>query len=326
MRKPFVHLDFRARDRIEALCEKGHTQQEIAKILKVDKGTISRELKRKKQDGRYDAQRAEAKARLKRSRSKYQGMKVEAYPALKARIIRGLQEFRSPDEIAGRMKREGMSPRVGANAIYKWLYSPFGSRYARCLCTKRTRKKAQRRLPKRETVPNRVPLALRPSEGIHAEGDTLLSGRLSKASGFLASVPETKFLAGTLIPNRHAHVIEKAVKKSLRGIAVDTLTLDNGTENVRHEAFGLPTFFCDPHAPWQKPHVEDSIGLLRRWFIPKRTNLENVSEDQFQAYLRILNGKYRKSLAYQSAFEASLDRGIIKKVPVGTLATGVAFH
>ena len=41
MRKKFVHLDFRARDRIEALISREHTQKEVSDILKVDKSTIS---------------------------------------------------------------------------------------------------------------------------------------------------------------------------------------------------------------------------------------------------------------------------------------------
>ncbi|MFH1232521.1 MAG: helix-turn-helix domain-containing protein, partial [Patescibacteria group bacterium] len=43
------------RDRIEALRNEGHNQKEIARILKVDSGTISREIKkRKRKNGYYD--------------------------------------------------------------------------------------------------------------------------------------------------------------------------------------------------------------------------------------------------------------------------------
>lgn len=39
-------------------------------------------------------------------------MKIEKHLVLKHRIIRELKELRSPDEIAGRMKRENSTPRV----------------------------------------------------------------------------------------------------------------------------------------------------------------------------------------------------------------------
>jgi len=92
--------------------------------------------------------------------------------------------------------------------------------------------------------------------------------------------------------------------------------MDNGLENKDHKQFGIPAYFADPHSPWQKPHIENNIGLLRRWFIKKGTNLQTVSDQQLQEYLRILNGKYRKSLGYQSAYEAAIKRGIIQqKIP-----------
>ena len=92
--------------------------------------------------------------------------------------------------------------------------------------------------------------------------------------------------------------------------------MDNGIENRYFDQWGLPVYFADPHAPWQKPDVENGIGLLRRWFIKKGTNLATISEDQFQMCLHILNNKYRKSLGYKSAYEVALKHGIIQKIPV----------
>ena len=42
-----MHLDFRARDRIEALWRAGHKQKEIAGVLGVHKSTVSREILKK---------------------------------------------------------------------------------------------------------------------------------------------------------------------------------------------------------------------------------------------------------------------------------------
>jgi len=98
-------------------------------------------------------------------------------------------------------------------------------------------------------------------------------------------------------------------------ISIDDLTWDNGIENKHHKQFSLPSFFCNPHSPWQKPHVENGIGLIRRWFVPKGTNLNKVSEEKYQQYLNILNHKYRRSLGYKSAYEVALERGIIQKIP-----------
>ena len=111
----------------------------------------------------------------------------------------------------------------------------------------------------------------------------------------------------------------RAVKEITADISIDDLTLDNGIENKLHGQFGIPAYFADPHSPWQKPHIENGIGLLRRRFIRKGTDLRTISEEQLQGYPRILNGKYRKSLGYRSAYEAALERGIIQKNPGGDM-------
>lgn len=317
-RKSFRHLIQSDRDRIEALKDEGHLQKEIAKILKVDAGTISREIKgRKKKNGNYEATNAQRKASCKRSNSKYQGMKIEGNQELKIHIIKGLKAMQAPDEIAGKMKKDNLTFSIGANAIYKWLYSNRGQQYCKYLCTKRYKKKKQKKLPKRIMIKDRISLSQRPKEGVHGEGDLFVSPTKTgtKRSGAIICVPDTKLLVATLIKNKKPAVMTQATNKMLTEITIDDLTMDNGIENRGHKNFSVPVFFADPHAPWQKPHVENSIGLLRRWFLPKGTDLKKISEKELQKYLHILNGKYRKSLGYRSAYEVSLERGIIQKVP-----------
>lgn len=305
------------RDRMEALLESGHLQKEVACILGFDPSVISRERKRQRKNGVYRATTAEHKARVKRSNSKYQGMKIEKNETLRRYIIKELKKKRSPDEIAGYMKRMKVVSRVGTNAIYKWLYSASGQPYCRYLCTYRYRKKPQTGKPKREMIPDRIPLRERPIEGEHAEGDLFVSPIRSQSvrSGALLCVPSTKLLIGAMIENRKPKSMVQAVNKMLKQCSVTDTTWDNGIENRYHQEFSLPAYFCDPHSPWQKPHVENSILLIRRWFIPKGTNLDEVSEEDFQKYLNILDHKYRKSLGYHSAYEVSLERGIIQKIP-----------
>jgi IS30 family transposase len=317
-RRPFKHLGQKERDRIEGMLEVGFTQTSIAKVLGVHKSTLSRELERKRVDGRYEALNAEHKAGNKRRASKYQGMKIEKYPKLREYLISELQKKRSPDEIAGRMKLLDMSPRIGGKAIYRWLYSSHGQAYCRYLCTKRYRIKKQTQKVKRMMIKDRVSVTERPLLGIHAEGDLFVSSRRSGTvrSGALLCIQSTKLMVGKMIVNRRPLTMTKAVNHLVEDLPITDITLDNGIENKDHRHWSIPAYFADPHAPWQKPLVESSIGLLRRWFIPKRTDLTKVSEKQYQEYLHILNGKYRKSLGYCSAYEVSLERGMIQKIPI----------
>ena len=330
-REGFRHLTAQDRDRIHALYGYGHDQEDVARVLGVNPSTVSRELARYgRRTCRYSATQAQKDADEKRKHSKRPGMKVEGNPTLKHLIIQELKKLRSPDEIAGRMKREGLSPRAGKNAIYKWLYSENGKPYCTYLCTRRSKKKRQSRLTKRVLIPDRKPLKDRPDEKglIHAEGDLFVSPRtsLSKTCGLLVVEKESKLLSGNIVPNKSTKVIVPAMRKAAKAVAADTCTLDNGIENVAHRSFGVDTYFCDPGVPTQKPHVEGSIGLVRRWFIPKGTNLDTVSSATYRSQLHVLNGKYRKSLDYRSAYEVALERGIIDRVPRISLSKAVAFR
>lgn len=327
----FKHLDQRDRDRIHALYGNGHNQKKVAEVLGVNPATISRELARYgRKTWRYNATRAQENADLKRVASKHPGMKIEANPELKRHIIKRLKKLRSPDEIAGRMKKVGTVPRVGKNAIYKWLYSERGQPYCRYLCTRRVKKRKQSRLSKKVLIPDRISFRKRPNTPglLHAEGDLFVSpvSTGSRACGLLVVAKEEKlFMGGILLNKKHSSIIP-AMQHVTQEMSPDTYTLDNGIENVAHRQFGAQSYFCDRGSPWQKPQVEGGIGLIRRWFLPKGTNLSKIPDETFQSQLHLLNHKYRKSLGYKSAYEVSLERGIIQKIPRRSLLKAIAFR
>ncbi len=193
--RTFHHLNATARDRLEALLDAGEKQKEIAKILKVNKSTISREVKkRERKNGRYDADTAEHKAQIKRSRSKYQGMKIEKDPRLRKYIIERLKEKRSPDEISGRMRKDKQPFFVNKNAIYAWLWSSRGQRYCKYLCTKRYDRKTHSGSSKREMIPGLISFREAPKGSLnktrygHGEFDTMVSGRRAFGKDALAVV------------------------------------------------------------------------------------------------------------------------------------------
>src|SRR6202012_2478482 len=84
-------------------------------------------------------------------------------------------------------------------------------------------------------------------------------------------------------PNKAAEPIARsldAMPAPLPSNLRRTITFDNGTEFAHHfrlqEALGLRTFFCDPHAPWQKGGIENAIGRMRR-SLPRKTDLATIS-------------------------------------------------
>src|SRR5277367_5397237 len=86
-----------------------------------------------------------------------------------------------------------------------------------------------------------------------------------------------------------------------------TISFDNGTEFAEHhrlhETLGVETFFCDPHSPWQKGGVENSIGRLRRW-LPRKTDLNFVSAAALKRHVQRLNDTPRKCLDFKTPAEA----------------------
>jgi transposase, IS30 family len=65
------------------------------------------------------------------------------------------------------------------------------------------------------------------------------------------------------------------------------------------------TYFCDAYASWQKGGVENANGRIRRW-LPRKTNLDALTEDDIQEIAMTLDLTPRKCLAYRSSVETFL--------------------
>lgn len=84
-----------------------------------------------------------------------------------------------------------------------------------------------------------------------------------------------------------------------------SIAFDNGTEFAEHHRlnpFGLPTFFCDVRAPWQKGGVENANGCQRR-FLPRNTNLDDIPPGLVEHAARAYNNTPRKCLGYKTPAE-----------------------
>lgn len=102
----------------------------------------------------------------------------------------------------------------------------------------------------------------------------------------------------------------KTTKTMLGSLMVKSISFDNGIENKNHQELGLPTFFCDPYSSWQKGGVENGNKMIRR-YIPKKTNLSEVSQDFIDHIVSIINNKPRKILGYKTALEVARRSGVL---------------
>jgi IS30 family transposase len=316
------------RDRIEALLKSGHTQKEVAKIIDRDESTISREKGRNSHKIRvkgqgwkitdYEASAAQMKADNRRTLAKYRCKKINEDVRLQKYIVWGLGRGWNPDEIAGRMKQENQLFYASKTAIYEWLYSVWGQAYCHLLPKKQYRPRRRKgKKIKREMIPNRVGIKARPSgfeaEFGHFEHDTFVSGKKtgSKTAVSVLIEPKASYGNGIKIKNMKPETNEQAVQAMLEDFKrKNSITRDNGIENKDHEKTLTPSFFCDPYHAVQKPHVENLIKTLRRFFF-KGSDLNNYSQKQIDFAFAVLNNKPRKRLGYKTPFEVMLENDML---------------
>lgn len=83
-------------------------------------------------------------------------------------------------------------------------------------------------------------------------------------------------------------------------------TVDNGKEFAAHkklaEATGMKVYFCDPYSPWQRGTNENTNGLLRQFF-PKATSFADITDEEIQLVVDLINNRPRKRLNFLTPFE-----------------------
>jgi len=115
----------------------------------------------------------------------------------------------------------------------------------------------------------------------------------------------------TKLERKTAEATFKAVTKRLKGLpkhARRTLTLDNGTENARHEAItdaiGIKCFFAHPYASWERGTNEHVNGLIR-WYLPKGTDFRMITDEQIANIENLINNRPRKCLGFKKTIEVA---------------------
>ena len=144
----------------------------------------------------------------------------------------------------------------------------------------------------------------------HWELDTMVSSR-GQSKGGLATFVErkTRFYVAMKMDDRTKDSMFLAISSlynTLTSKLLKTFTVDRGKEFACFEQveteFGIPMYFADAYAAWQRGSNENSNGLLREFF-PKKTDLAKVTLDKLIEALVLINNRPRKCLGFKTPFD-----------------------
>lgn len=305
------HLTFPEREILHRLLKAKKPKSEIARVMGRDRSIIYREIERNTGGCGYRPKQAQGKAEERRLRCRRKP-KMD-HRKLKSMVTRLLKKAWSPDQIAGRLRREfprNAEMRVSHQTIYTWIAQEASE--LRSLLRRggkrRSRPETRGRLAGCVGIEGRPKAVDSRRRFGDWEGDTVVSpGRRSglvtmvdRKSGY-ARIRKTASLKSA--------TTRRAACRSLRDLPESlrrTMTLDNGKEFAEHqrlaEALELDIYFAQPYASWQRGTNEHTNGLLRQFF-PKGTDFAQISHHAVARVEKLLNERPRKRLDYRTPQE-----------------------
>jgi IS30 family transposase len=309
-------LTMEERVEIRVGLEMGRSLRAIAAGLGRAASTVTREVKANGGPSGYRP--VDSHRRADRAARRPKVTKLAANPGLCARVVQGLEQLWSPEQIARGLRAEfgaGSVDAVSHETIYKSLYvqgrGELRRELTRCLRTGRAVRKQRGRLETRGQIAGMINISERPAEADdravpgHWEGD-LIVGKNGRSHIATLVERSTRYVMLAKLSDATAETVTAALVERVAALPEQlwrSLTWDQGREMAGHAAFSVatdvPVFFCDPHSPWQRGSNENTNGLLRQYF-PKGTDLSVHDQAELDRVAIQLNGRPRLTLGDQT--------------------------
>jgi len=307
----YKHFTQDARIKLSVLLKTGMKRKTIGRILNKDPISIWREIKRNSIYGKYLPSTAK---KLSKERKTHKRRKIENDRVLKKYILEKLKLYWSPEQIAGRLRKENTV--IAHETIYGYIIRRKKlKKYLRCQKGKYrrrhgtvTREKAREYAKKRwigerlETINQRTRIG-------DWEGDTIIG--LERTKRILTHVErKTGYLVADFLPVVSAEIIAQKTVERLKKFPKQkrcSITYDNGTEFSAHESIEKKTkamvYFANPYHSWERGTNENTNGLIRQFF-PKKSSFATVTKEDVEKVEKLLNRRPRKRLNYLTPYEA----------------------
>jgi len=318
----YKHLCASERYMIVTGLQAGHSIRHIAKALQRSASSISRELGRNSSEQGYDALLAHQQAKAKRRKPRIQ-KKLDTVRFLRSYVFNKLDKCWSPQQISGRVRKDfpkRKEMRISHETIYAYIYAMPKSGLRQELIDNLRRKHPKRykhgRNPAKGNarISDMVSIHDRPEEiegrrvmG-HWEGDLIIGKNHGSAVGTLVE-RKSRYVFLAHLNNQSAEETRLSFTRKLADVPSElrqSLTYDQGKEMSQHKLLSadldMSVYFCDPHSPWQKGGIENINGLIRQ-FLPKGSDLSDVTQGELDKISHMLNTRPRKALDFQTPRE-----------------------
>jgi IS30 family transposase len=312
----YSHFNKYDRIRLEAHLRADLTYRRISDLLGYSIGAISYEVKENGGRNKYNAAKANQKAKRKRKEANQCHRKIGNDDWITKEVIRLLKKHWSPEQIIGRFIKEKKIKPTSITAIYDWcnqdrsLYLLLPRKHNKYRRTKEgnERKKLREEMDIRKSIDSR-PKHIEKRKTIgHWEGDTII-GKEKTARILTHTERKSGYLLADLLHNVSAEKIRVASIQIFQDIPNNkkkTITYDRGTEfsdwELTERQLQTDIYFANPYHSWERGTSENTNGLIRRYF-PKRILFANIKEVELEQIVDEINYRPRKRLGYRSPYE-----------------------
>lgn len=329
----FSHLNFNNRLKIEKMLKEGASQAAIARALRVDPSTISRELKR----GTYIHLNSDLTTEERYSpdiaQQNYKRHLSEKGPDVKighdheyaGHIEKKiLEEGYSPGAVLGEIEEEGLKfkTKISKTTLYRYIQNGVLGVTNKDLLRKKKKKKKQNqkraaRPPRGESIENRPKeVESRETPG-HWEMDCVEGPKEGSQKTLLVLTErKTRWEILILMARKTMECVVAALDDLEQrcgeafGRIFKTITVDNGSEFSDAEGMARSVlapeearaqfFFCHAYCSWERGSNENQNTMVRRRY-PKGFDFANTTEEEIKALERWINNYPRGIFNYKSA-------------------------
>ncbi|MDC1206881.1 IS30 family transposase [Akkermansiaceae bacterium] len=305
---PYQHLTYEERHTIFTLRRNGSKPSQIALQLCRHVSTINRELRRNvASEGEYQYRKAHTLAQERSRQAQCRAKRCS--PKSWAFVVNQLcSEQWSPEQIRDALPKHNLE-RISHETIYARIYEDKrqgGTLHQHLRHKVKSYKNRSLQNDRRGQIKGAVSIEERPEvvDQRARIGDWELDTVIGKASGAVLVTMVERYSRFTIIAkaaSKSADHVSMAIMSRLvkhRG-KLHTLTFDNGKEFAAHAVIDAildcQSYFAHPYSSWERGLNENTNGLIRQYF-PKKTDFDQINEEQIAEVESKLNRRPRKCL------------------------------